>query len=936
MGEDIGVFEGAFKVTEGLLEEFGEQRVRDTPISENTIVGAGSARRWRGLRPVVELMTVNFALLAFDQIINHAAAIPYMFGGQVRVPLVVRMPGGGGHQLGPTHSHTFEALFLQVPGPARRVPVDAGRRQGAAEGGDPRRQPGHLHRARDALRSARRGPRGRRPRDAASARRRSGARADDVTIVGILRMAHGPRGGGDARRRARDRGRGDRPADAAPARPRHDPRVGPQDQPPGGRRGGLAARRVGANLAALIQEQAFDHLDAPVQRVPAPTCRCRTRSGSSNRRSRTRARRQRAWRPPRLSWPLRGRRFADGERRRHAAASPTRWRRGRCSLDEVGRRRGRGRRRARRDRDRQGEHGLRADVAGTLIEIVAEEGDTLPIGEVIARVGEAGEASGGGGGRRGRGMAKAPVGRSLARAADSPPSGHRPPRKRPARPASRPSGGRSRRRSQPRAPREGEGTEPRRWRGGSPASGASTWPPCPARGRAGGSSRRTSRRRPATEPRPPPAGGAGGRRAGGPPVPRAGDREGQRRAGRADPAAADRRAADGRVEGDGAALLPDRRDRHVAGGRGAGADQGRRRRGRGRSPPSTTWSSRPARSRCASSRAPTAPTATARSRSTRGSTSGSRSPPRTRSSCRRSSTPTARACARSPPRAGGSPSKVRDGTITPPELSGGTFTVSNLGMFGITSFSAVINPPQAAILAVGAIDAGPGRPRRRDRPRHRMMGSPSPATTGSSTAPTGPSSSPGSATCSRSRWGWRLSDAPSARHRVPTSRSRAPGTGFSRVDDAFRAELRGDRGVPCARAGQTYAAGGRARWWRMRCSRMEVFHTIPRISAAPVSGSSSGARARSGEGRARDAPTWIVTWRAGSSPGEPSPTAPRRCARSGRSRGATRPQRARAPSAPGRIRQPCRRPAPGADGLRRYRSNPLQQTTVPTGGARTY
>ena len=116
LGEDIGVFEGAFKVTEGLMKQFGERRVRDTPISENTIVGTGVGAAMAGLRPVVELMTVNFALLAFDQIINHAAAIPYMFNGQVRVPLVIRMPGGGGHQLGPTHSHSFEAMFLQIPG----------------------------------------------------------------------------------------------------------------------------------------------------------------------------------------------------------------------------------------------------------------------------------------------------------------------------------------------------------------------------------------------------------------------------------------------------------------------------------------------------------------------------------------------------------------------------------------------------------------------------------------------------------------------------------------------------------------------------------------------------------------------------------------------------------------------------------------------------
>src|SRR5688572_13429842 len=116
MGEDIGVFQGAFKVTAGLLEEFGEKRVRYTPISENTIVGMGVGAAMIGLRPVVELMTINFSLLAMDQIVNHAAAIPYMFGGQVQVPMVIRMPGGGGHQLGPTHSHSFEAMYLQIPG----------------------------------------------------------------------------------------------------------------------------------------------------------------------------------------------------------------------------------------------------------------------------------------------------------------------------------------------------------------------------------------------------------------------------------------------------------------------------------------------------------------------------------------------------------------------------------------------------------------------------------------------------------------------------------------------------------------------------------------------------------------------------------------------------------------------------------------------------
>jgi pyruvate dehydrogenase E1 component beta subunit len=125
MGEDIGVFGGAFKVTDGLLEEFGERRIRDTPISENTIVGIGVGAAMVGLRPVVELMTINFSLLAFDQIVNHAAHIHYMFGGQVRVPLVVRMPQGAGHQLGPTHSHCLEALFLHVPGLLVAVPATA-------------------------------------------------------------------------------------------------------------------------------------------------------------------------------------------------------------------------------------------------------------------------------------------------------------------------------------------------------------------------------------------------------------------------------------------------------------------------------------------------------------------------------------------------------------------------------------------------------------------------------------------------------------------------------------------------------------------------------------------------------------------------------------------------------------------------------------------
>jgi pyruvate dehydrogenase E1 component beta subunit len=116
MGEEVGYFGGAFKVTDGLLATFGEKRVRDTPISELSIVGAGIGAAMGGLRPVVELMTINFGLLAMDQIVNHAAKIHYMFGGQAKVPVVIRAPQGGGHQLGAQHSQSLEAYFLHCPG----------------------------------------------------------------------------------------------------------------------------------------------------------------------------------------------------------------------------------------------------------------------------------------------------------------------------------------------------------------------------------------------------------------------------------------------------------------------------------------------------------------------------------------------------------------------------------------------------------------------------------------------------------------------------------------------------------------------------------------------------------------------------------------------------------------------------------------------------
>jgi pyruvate dehydrogenase E1 component beta subunit len=116
LGEDVGLYGGAFKVTEGLYAEFGEKRVIDMPIAEGLIIGAAIGAAMTGLRPVAELMTVNFALLAMDQIVNHAAKIRYMFGGRAKVPLVIRMPGGGGNQLGAQHSQSLEAYFLHCPG----------------------------------------------------------------------------------------------------------------------------------------------------------------------------------------------------------------------------------------------------------------------------------------------------------------------------------------------------------------------------------------------------------------------------------------------------------------------------------------------------------------------------------------------------------------------------------------------------------------------------------------------------------------------------------------------------------------------------------------------------------------------------------------------------------------------------------------------------
>jgi pyruvate dehydrogenase E1 component beta subunit len=267
MGEDIGVFNGAFKVTNGLLKEFGDKRVRDTPISENTFVGMGVGAAMLGLRPVVELMTINFSLLAMDQIVNHAAHIHYMFGGQVKVPMVIRMPQGAGHQLGPTHSHSWEALYLHVPGLLVAVPSNAADAKGLLKAAIRDDNPvifiehEYLY-----------GQRGEVPDDddhvVDFGHARIAREGSDVTIVGISRMAR------TAERAAKvleaEHGIDAEVVDPRTLRPldldsilrsvRKTNRavIVEEGWPHGG---------VGANLAALIQEQAFDDLDAPVGRV---------------------------------------------------------------------------------------------------------------------------------------------------------------------------------------------------------------------------------------------------------------------------------------------------------------------------------------------------------------------------------------------------------------------------------------------------------------------------------------------------------------------------------------------------------------------------------------------------------------------------------------------------------------------------------------------
>ncbi len=387
MGEDVGVFQGAFKVTAGLLEEFGEKRVRDTPISENTIVGMGVGAAMTGLRPVVEIMTINFSLLAMDQIVNHAAAIHYMFGGQAKVPLVIRMPQGAGHQLGPTHSHCFEAFFLHVPGLLVAVPSTPADAKGLLKAAIRDDNPVVFIEHETLY-----GQRGEVPENGGPMRfgeaavRREG---DDVTVVGISRMAVTAQKAAETLAERHEieaeviDPRTLRPLDLDTildsVKKTNRAVIVEEGWPHGG---------VGANLAALIQEQAFDWLDAPVQRVtgadvPMPYSKPLEQAAFPHEEHIVQAALA-TFRDSLMATDVTMPRLSDSMEE----GTVLKW------LVEEGAEVKRGEPLVEIETDKANMT-YESDTDGVLIEIVAQEGDTLPIGETIARVGEAGEAGGG-------------------------------------------------------------------------------------------------------------------------------------------------------------------------------------------------------------------------------------------------------------------------------------------------------------------------------------------------------------------------------------------------------------------------------------------------------------------------------------------------------------------------------------------------------------
>jgi pyruvate dehydrogenase E1 component beta subunit len=267
IGEEIGVFGGSYKITAGLLAEFGPRRVRDTPVCEEGFVGTAIGAAMLGLRPVVEIMTINFSLLAIDQIVNHAAKLHSMFAGQVRVPLVIRTPGGGGQQLAATHSQNLEVWYAHVPGLkvlAPATPADAkGLLTTAIRDDDPVIVLENL-----ALYNTRgQVPEGDHSVEIGTAAVMKPGR--DLSVIAYSRAAVVAL---DVARRLEDEGISVEVIDLRSLRPldRHTVcasvrkttrAVVLEDD--------WLSYGVGAEIAATIQEGAFDYLDAPVRRVAA-------------------------------------------------------------------------------------------------------------------------------------------------------------------------------------------------------------------------------------------------------------------------------------------------------------------------------------------------------------------------------------------------------------------------------------------------------------------------------------------------------------------------------------------------------------------------------------------------------------------------------------------------------------------------------------------
>jgi pyruvate dehydrogenase E1 component beta subunit len=265
IGEDIGKFGGAYRVTEGLLDRFGPQRVVDAPIAEEVIVGTAIGAAMMGLRPVVEMMTINFSLVAYDQIVNNAAKIRYMFGGEAKVPMVIRMPGGAGHQLSAQHSHSLEVLYGLIPGlltVAPTTPEDAkGMLKAAIRTDNPVMflESMSLYNVRGVV------PNGdyTTPIGTAALRRKG----SDVTIIGVSRMAVLAF---EAAKQLEEEDidaevidlRSIRPIDWAPIAEsvRKTSRCVVVEE-------GWATYGVTAEIAAGVQERCFDFLDAPVRRL---------------------------------------------------------------------------------------------------------------------------------------------------------------------------------------------------------------------------------------------------------------------------------------------------------------------------------------------------------------------------------------------------------------------------------------------------------------------------------------------------------------------------------------------------------------------------------------------------------------------------------------------------------------------------------------------